>query len=105
MQFRYNIISNLKWRSDRSRFYIIYFLGCAVDHADIVFILDASGSVGGGNFRKMLDFVKAMVQGLDVGPYATKIGVMTFSETNNQDFHLNRFHDKNSIMNAISKVR
>ncbi|XP_033755763.1 cartilage matrix protein-like [Pecten maximus] len=78
--------------------------GCGVVPADIVFILDSSGSVGSANYQKMLQFVQNMVQGFTIGPNETEIAVVTFSNKPKLEFHLNKYHDKQSIVNAISNI-
>lgn len=37
------------------------FLECPKQDQDIVFLIDGSGSISSTNFRKMLDFVKAVM--------------------------------------------
>ena len=84
----------------------ILFTACnSTEPADIVFILDASGSVGATNFQKMLDFVKKMVDGFPISATETHVGVITFDSKTYLQFHLNKYNDKNSIKNAISKTR
>ncbi|XP_021364449.1 uncharacterized protein LOC110457477 [Mizuhopecten yessoensis] len=78
--------------------------GCGVVPADIVFILDSSGSVGTANFQKMLQFVRTTAQGFDIGPNGVEVSVITFSDKPHLEFHLNKYHDKNSVLNAISNV-
>ncbi|XP_061197993.1 uncharacterized protein LOC133206079 [Saccostrea echinata] len=79
--------------------------GCGVVPADIVFILDSSGSVGNTNFQKMLDFVKNMVNGMDISATGTEVGVITYSDRTHLEFHLNAHHDKQSLANAINNIR
>ena len=72
--------------------------------ADIVFILDSSGSVGSANFQKMLTFVKSMAQGFDIGKTGTEVGVVTYSSKPTNQFHLNKYTDKNSLLGAIQNI-
>ena len=54
-------------------------VGCnGTEPADILFILDASGSVGSTNFNTMLNFVKKLVDGFPVSARETQIGLITF---------------------------
>ncbi len=46
--------------------------------ADVVIAMDGSGSIEKENFYKMLDFVKEMVEALDVDT-GTRISLMTYS--------------------------
>ena len=44
----------------------ICFLGCE-EQIDLVFALDASGSIGRQNFEIMIEFVRNVIQGLRIG--------------------------------------
>lgn len=46
--------------------------------ADIVFLVDSSGSVGSSNFVKTKDFVSKMIDKVDVGPDAMNVGVIRY---------------------------
>ena len=72
--------------------------------ADIVFLLDSSGSVGSPNFQKMLTFVNDVVKNFNVGPADVQVGVDTFSTGKKAEFNLNKFHDKTALMNAVKKI-
>ncbi|WAR12942.1 CO6A6-like protein, partial [Mya arenaria] len=78
--------------------------GC-VEPADIVFILDASGSVGASNFQKMLGFVNTLVDGFPIGPTQTHIGLLTFDTKVYNQFHLNKYNDKTAIKNAVTSTQ
>jgi len=80
----------------------LLFSGCGVEPADIVFILDASGSVGAQNFNKMLQFVNKLVDGFPIGPAETHIGLVTFDTKVYNQFHLNKYNDKTQIKDAVS---
>ena len=64
---------------------IIYFtVAIAVCVADLVFVLDNSGSIrdndppGGNNWQLILDFVKSVVEMLDVRPETIRVAVVDF---------------------------
>ena len=82
----------------------IFFLEDCGTVADIVFTLDASGSVGKANFDKMLSFVKTLVKGFNVGQNNIRIGLQTFSNRAEVQFNLNKFNDKQSVMNALDHI-
>ena len=67
---------------------------CQDDLADIVFLLDESGSVGSSDFRKALKFVKNVVEKLEIGPNDVQIGVLTFETKVHSHFHFNTFSTK-----------
>ena len=72
--------------------------------ADIVFLLDKSGSVGQSNFNKILEFVKDVSSNFDIGPNDVQIGVDTFSTSFNSEFTLGRFGNKNGVNNAVGHI-
>lgn len=78
--------------------------GCGLQPADIVFIVDASGSVGQGNFATTLDFVKSMVSGFTIGPNDFQIGMITFDSKPYLQFHLNRYNNQADVLSAISRA-
>ena len=57
---------------------------------DLVFILDASGSVDQDNFQRMKDFVASLVSAIDVDGGVARIGLMTFADKADVMFHLNK---------------
>jgi len=73
--------------------------------ADIVFDLDASGSIEDTNFQLMTRFVMTVVQNLNVvsqpGDTGAEIGLMTFNETVWIHFNLNTYTNKDQLVNAI----
>ncbi|XP_035826806.1 uncharacterized protein LOC101848762 [Aplysia californica] len=73
--------------------------------ADIVFLLDSSGSVGNSNFKLLLNFVNTLVQDLDIGQNKIRVGVEKFSSRPYNEFNLNKYNDKTSLQNAISNIK
>ncbi|KAJ8308221.1 hypothetical protein KUTeg_013095, partial [Tegillarca granosa] len=78
---------------------------CGNDPADIVFILDSSGSEGNANFQKQLDFVGDFVKQFQIGPTSIQIGLVTFSNVARNEFYFNSYHDKQSILNKLSQIK
>lgn len=52
----------------------------------------------------MLQFVKTTTQGFDINQNQVEVSVVTFSDKPHLEFHLNKYHDKNSVVNAISGI-
>ncbi|KAH3775135.1 hypothetical protein DPMN_176532, partial [Dreissena polymorpha] len=77
---------------------------CGSNPADIVFLLDSSGSVGSVDFKKQLDFVSRFAQTFDIGPRNVQIGVVTFATTPHNEFNLNTHPDKNGLVAAIQHI-
>ena len=70
----------------------------------MVFVLDKSGSVTLPNFVKMLNFVIAMVNNMDIGVDHVQIGAVTFSFFADLEFYLKSYLDKSSLLDAIAKI-
>lgn len=61
--------------------------------ADVVFIVDSSRSIWHPHFLVELDFVENITKGLNVGPDATHIGIINFSEGAQVEVYLNQLND------------
>ena len=76
---------------------------------DLCFIIDSSGSIrdnnppGGtpDNWDLQLRFLSGLVDLFTIGPTATKVGAVVFSEQVNLVFTLDTFTDAQSIKDAI----
>ncbi|XP_062619461.1 collagen alpha-1(XII) chain-like [Saccostrea cucullata] len=77
---------------------------CSTKPANIVFLLDASGSVGSTNFLKQLDFVKKLSNMFEIGPSDVLVGVETFSTTFHHQFFMNKYTTKTTLLHAIDKI-
>jgi len=73
--------------------------------ADIIFVLDGSGSVGSTNFQSMKQFVKDVVSGFDVGPGKTRFGVIKYSSYVLREFDLDTYTTKDEILNAVNRIQ
>ena len=77
---------------------------CGTVPADIVFLLDASGSVGTTNFQKQKDFVAKFANSFDIGPRNVQIGVTTFSTAPHNQFNMNKYPAKANLVHAIQNM-
>lgn len=84
----------------------LFLLGACAGSADIVFALDASGSIGDDNFRKETQFVTNVIASLDIAspsnPNGVQVGLLTFSDNVSIQFQLNNFTDKRQLLEAIN---
>lgn len=71
---------------------------------DLMFILDGSGSVGASNFDTVRDFVRGFVNGIDIGENRTQVGVILYSTSAEVVFHLNEYHNKSTMLEAIDDI-
>ncbi|EDL77340.1 rCG25821 [Rattus norvegicus] len=77
---------------------------CRDMKADIMFLVDSSGSIGLENFSKMKVFMKNLVSKSQIGADRVQIGVVQFSHENREEFQLNTFMSQNDIANAIDQM-
>uniref|UniRef100_A0A8C8ZP62 Collagen type VI alpha 6 chain n=1 Tax=Prolemur simus TaxID=1328070 RepID=A0A8C8ZP62_PROSS len=77
---------------------------CKEMKADIMFLVDSSGSIGLENFSKMKTFMKNLVSKSQIGADRVQIGVVQFSDINKEEFQLNKFTSQSDISNAIDRM-
>ncbi|XP_063343317.1 collagen alpha-4(VI) chain-like [Pelmatolapia mariae] len=70
--------------------------------ADIVFIVDESGSIGEENFRLMRDFLHSVISSLETGPSNIRVGIVTYNNETTAHISLNSFRDKADILQFIN---
>ena len=79
---------------------------CQGKPADVMFLLDSSGSILPLDFQRQLDFVNDVIDVFDVGgDVRTQVGVASFSNWAFQDFHLNSFSTARSMKRAVDMIR
>ena len=84
--------------------YVYLVAGCGGKPADIVFVLDASGSIWAPDFQKQLKFVEDIVGVFDISPSMTRVGVMTFSSRPRREFYLDKYETDKEVKDAIGKI-
>ena len=77
------------------------FLDKSCNFADIVFVLDSSGSIGLDNWMKVLNFTKSVASGFQLGSDSVQIGVITYANKARIQFYLNTYNNSQNIMSAI----
>ena len=92
-----------------------YFIptgSCESYLADIVFVIDSSGSIRDQNPKDksydnwvlLLEFMVKIVDMLNIGTNQVRIGAVKFSTTAESVFHLNQYSDKDSLKTAIKAI-
>ncbi|XP_061168894.1 collagen alpha-4(VI) chain-like [Saccostrea echinata] len=77
---------------------------CGDREADIVFILDDSGSEGASNFKKELNFTADFIKGFQIGKQHVQFGLVTYSSYARNQFYFNTYHDIQSILHKLNTV-
>ncbi|XP_030605327.1 collagen alpha-6(VI) chain-like isoform X2 [Archocentrus centrarchus] len=70
--------------------------------ADIVLIVDESGSIGDENFRLIRIFLHSVISGLEIGKFKIRVGIVTYNNVPTAQANLNTFRDKNEILQFIN---
>jgi len=66
----------------------------ACSEADVVFIIDASGSLDEPNFDHIKYFVSNLTTQLDVDSGRVRVGVVTYSDRAEPRFNLSRYNNR-----------
>ena len=66
--------------SERTFQVLVHFAGCGGKPADIVFALDASGSIWGPDFSHQKTFVSDVIRVFNVSQEVTRVALLTFGD-------------------------
>jgi len=72
--------------------------------ADVIFVLDESGSIGSTNFDLMKSFMSQLVSRLDINSGNTRVGLVTFSSAVGTTINLDAHSSIRSLQSAISSL-
>ena len=78
---------------------------CRNQPIDLVFIIDSSRSVRPVEFEKAKEFLQDTVESLEIGPDATRVGLVNYASTVQIEFLLKTYVDKASLKQALARVR
>lgn len=68
--------------------------------ADILFIMDSTGSIGEGNYKTMLTFVANFTRSFALGPNWVQFSVITFGDNAHNEFSFSKY----TTHSALEKV-
>ncbi|DAA23067.1 matrilin-4 precursor [Bos taurus] len=77
---------------------------CSSGPLDLVFVIDSSRSVRPFEFETMRQFLVGLLRSLDVGPNATRVGVIQYSSQVQSVFPLRAFSRREDMERAIRAV-
>ncbi|XP_052439803.1 collagen alpha-1(XIV) chain-like [Carassius gibelio] len=69
--------------------------------ADIVMLVDGSGSIGPLNFQTVRSFLERFVRSFTVGSNQTRIGLVQYSWDPRIEWHLNTHSTKEAVIDAV----
>lgn len=70
--------------------------------ADIVFIVDESGSIKTPNFQLIRTFLHSIISGLDVSQTAVRVGIVTYHNNATAHFFLDTAKSRADILRSVS---
>uniref|UniRef100_A0A4W6CBJ6 Matrilin 3b n=1 Tax=Lates calcarifer TaxID=8187 RepID=A0A4W6CBJ6_LATCA len=71
---------------------------------DLVFIIDSSRSVRPAEFEKAKEFLQDMVDSLEIGSDATRVGLVNYASTVQIEFLLKTYSAKSALRQALARV-
>ncbi|XP_074051887.1 collagen alpha-5(VI) chain-like [Macrotis lagotis] len=77
---------------------------CKDKKADIIFLVDSSGSIGNETFNKIKIFMKNLVDKFHIDIDQGHIGVIQFSDSAKKEFALTEYMNKRDIFDAIDRM-
>ena len=77
--------------------------GCT-SYIDLLFIVDVSGSIQFERINVVREFLVSIVADLDVGPTATRVGAVYFSNDSHVAFHLDQYTTRQDVQEAIRYI-
>lgn len=78
------------------------FADCrAAKLADIVFIVDESGSIGAPNFQMVRAFLYSIINGLEISPNKVRVGIVQYNTKPTAQIYLDSFTIKTELLNFV----
>ncbi|KAF3827936.1 hypothetical protein GH733_001171, partial [Mirounga leonina] len=78
--------------------------GCQAQSLDLLFVLDASASVGPENFAQMQSFVRSLTLQFDVNPDVTQVGLVVYGSQVQTTFGLDTHLTHAAVLRATSQA-
>lgn len=101
---RLAVPSSLAWQIPCSEVHSVVSAGCQAQSLDLVFMLDASASVGPENFAQMQSFVRSCALQFDVNPDVTQIGLVVYGSHVQTAFGLDTHVTRAAVLRAMSQA-
>jgi len=71
---------------------------------DLLFVVDASGSIQFERMKSVREFLVSIVADLDVGPTSTRVGAVYFSNESHTAFTLDQYNSRQDVQEAIRYI-
>ncbi|KAL4629405.1 cartilage matrix protein-like [Arapaima gigas] len=77
---------------------------CNTKPTDLVFIVDSSRSVRPSEFEQVKVFLTKVIEGLDVGPNTTRVGVINYASRVKNEVSLKTHRTKAALIRAVTRI-
>ena len=71
---------------------------------DIVFAIDASGSIRNERFPYVVSFIESLIAPLEVREGRTRVGVLKWSDQAQVEFQLNKYANRQDVLHHIRHI-
>ncbi|NXQ35747.1 MATN1 protein, partial [Alaudala cheleensis] len=78
---------------------------CRTKPTDLVFIIDSSRSVRPHEFEKIKVFVSRVIEALDVGPNATRVGLINYASAVRSELSLQSPQSRAALLQAVRRIQ
>ena len=78
----------------------MFFIACPHE-ADVVFLIDSSGSIEPDDFSVMQEFIRDVIFGLNVDA-GNRVGALSYATNSSVIFHLNEHDTTRNVQNALN---
>ncbi|KAK7885989.1 hypothetical protein WMY93_025610 [Mugilogobius chulae] len=78
---------------------------CKMMPLDFVFVIDSSRSIRPSDYEKVKTFIINLLQFLDVGPDATRVGLLQYGSEIQNEFSLNTYRTKKEVERAVKSMQ
>lgn len=80
------------------------FAVCEKQQADLVFLVDQSGSIQTGDYDLMKNFTTELVKSFSIGQKLVRVGLAQFSSSFQHEFYLNQFSEDTEVSEHILEM-
>ncbi|CAL1534778.1 unnamed protein product [Lymnaea stagnalis] len=77
---------------------------CTEAYADVILVMDASGSIGSTNFQTQLEFASNLVQNFPIGPDDVRFAALSFSTSVHKLFDLKTYNYANQMAQVFLRT-
>uniref|UniRef100_A0A3Q3X029 VWFA domain-containing protein n=1 Tax=Mola mola TaxID=94237 RepID=A0A3Q3X029_MOLML len=78
---------------------------CEKEKADLVFLLDMSGSIGVENYAIMINFTAELLKSFKVSNKFVRVGLAQFSDTPAHEFFLNDYSKEEEVVSHVLRLK